>query len=461
MEPPRRAGATRVLAEFVSRTRYADVPPAMVERAKVYVLDNLTAGFVGAVQPWVRIVGDLAAVLGRRAEASTFDVPARHDVSRAALVNGTAIGGFELEHIGYSAHPSAVVFPAALALAERDHRDGQTLITAMLAGYEVVCRIGRAQTPAVERERGFHNPAANGPFGAAAAAAALLALDAREAAWALGIAGSSAGGLTEFVWEGAMTKRLHLGRAAQLGLESALLAQRGFTGPSTVLEGPYGYFAAFSPRPAPDGLLPGLGETWLARDLVIKAYPCHLTGQAVAHALQCFRARRAPAAAAIRQVTITAGPRMLEGRHWDRSPQTVMGAQYSLPFTAALALTRDLAAPDAFDAQALADPAVRALAQRVGARAAHAPAEEADGMPAAEVAIETADGVETVSARDFPGAPATPLDFRGAAEKLVRYTARLIGASRAGTIVDAVRGLDRMPDVTALGALIRGGPDTT
>ena len=458
MEPTPRAGATRVLAEFVSRTRYADLPPALVERAKVYVLDNLTAGFVGAVQPWVRLVGDLAAVLGGRAEASAFDTPERRDVSRAALVNGTAIGGFEIEHIGYSTHPSGTVFPAALALAERDHRDGRMLITAMLVGYEVVCRIGRAQTPAVERERGFHNPAANGPFGAAAAAAALLALDAREVAWALGIAGSSAGGLTEFVWEGAMTKRLHLGRAAQLGLEGALLAQRGFTGPSTVLEGPYGYFAAFSPRPAPDRLLPGLGETWLAQDLVIKAYPCHVTGQAVVHALQRFRARRAVAPAAIRQVTITAGPRLLEARHWDRSPRTVMGAQYSLPYTVALALTRDLAVPDAFDAQALADPAVRALAQRVTACAAVPAAEEADGIPGAEVTIATADGVETVSARDFPGAPASPLDFCGAAEKLFRYTARLVDASRAREIVDAVRDLDRLPDVAALGALIRGDP---
>jgi 2-methylcitrate dehydratase PrpD len=449
--------ATRTLAEFASRTRYEDLPRALVERAKVYVLDNLATGFVGAGQPWTRIVAGLAQSFGGRADASVFGAGERCDVSRAALVNGTAIGAFELEHIGYSTHPSATVFPAALALAERDHRDGRAFLTGLLAGYEVVCRIGRAQTPAVERERGFHNPAANGPFGAAAAAGSLLGLGDRELASALGIAGSSAGGLTEFVWEGAMTKRLHMGRAAQLGLESALLAQRGFTGPSTVLEGRYGYFAAFSPRPALERLLSGLGETWLAEDLSVKAYPCHITGQAVAHALQHYRARRGRAPDEIKAVTIAAGPRLLEERYWDRAPRTVLGAQYSLPYTAALALTGDLMSADAFSKRALEDPAVRALARRIAPRPEAAGGNDADVARAldADITIETADGPETLAAPDFPGAPSRPLDLDGAAEKFRRYTGQLVDPPRAREIIDMVRGLDRLADVALLAGHIR------
>src|SRR5204863_8570019 len=204
-------------------------------KARIYLLDNLAAGFVGSVQPWSLIVASLARDLGGSGGASVFNHAWQADVSRATLVNGVMMGAFEAEHIGHVAHPSATVFPAALALAERDHRDGQAYLAALVLGYEVVCRIGEAQTRAVEAERGFHNPGVNGAFGAAAAVGKLLGLDEEHLTWALGIAGSRACGLVEFVHEGAMTKRMHPGRAAQLGLESALLARVGFTGPTNVL----------------------------------------------------------------------------------------------------------------------------------------------------------------------------------------------------------------------------------
>src|SRR5207248_1736076 len=190
----------------------------------------------------------------------------------------------------------------------RDHCDGRSFIAALMLGYEVVCRVGEAQTRATEAERGFHNPGVNGAFGAAAAVGKLLGLDERSLAWALGIAGSHACGLVEFVWEGAMTKRMHPGRAAQLGLESALLALKGFSGPTTVLEGRYGYLQAYSPRPRPEQLVAGLGREWLAADLVLKAYPCHITGQAVVHAIQQFKQGRGLDPRAIGRVALTVGP---------------------------------------------------------------------------------------------------------------------------------------------------------
>src|SRR5438093_5943497 len=148
---------TRQLARFVAETGYQDLPAELVERAKVYLLDNLAAGFVGAVQPWSLMVASLAQDLGGKPEASVFNQPWRADVSRATLVNGAMMGAFEAEHIGHVAHPSATVFPAALAIAERDHLPGRAFIAALLLGYEVVGRIGEAQTRAVEAERGFHN----------------------------------------------------------------------------------------------------------------------------------------------------------------------------------------------------------------------------------------------------------------------------------------------------------------
>jgi 2-methylcitrate dehydratase PrpD len=428
---------TRELASFVEQTAYDDLPEELLERARVYVLDNLAAGFLGAAQPWSGMVADTVHALGGAPQASVFQRPWRTDVSRATLVNGVMMGAFEAEHIGHAAHPSATVFPAALAIAEREHLDARAFLTAMLLGYEVTCRVGAAQTRATEIERGFHNPGVDGAFGAAAAVGKLLGLDAEHLAWALGVAASHACGLVEFVFEGAMTKRMHPGRASQLGLESALLAQAGFSGPTTALEGRYGYLQAYSPRPEPARLTAGLGREWLSSHLTIKAYACHATSQAVVHAIQQLKPFDPRA---VRRVRVGAD---LEQRYLDREPSTLLGAQYSLPFTAAVALVRDLSNPHAYDAGALADPLIRDLAARI---------EVAPGPP--EVIIELADETCRQPAADFPGSETQPLDFTAAADKLTRFAGA--GAARVPELIDLVERLPDVQDVSLLAEAIAG-----
>jgi 2-methylcitrate dehydratase PrpD len=439
------AQATRELARFIATTSYADLPAVLLERARVYVLDNLAAGFVGSAQPWSHMVSEMVRELGGAEQASIFHRDWRADISRATLVNGVMMGGFESEHIGHVAHPSATVFPAALAVAERDGADGRTFLLAMLLGYEVVCRVGEAQTRATEIQRGFHNPGVNGAFGAAAASGKLLGLDEQRLAWALGIAGSHACGLVEFAQEGAMTKRAHPGRAAQLGVESALLARGGFTGPTTILEGRYGYLQAYSPSPQPERLVADLGREWLAADLTIKAYPCHATSQAVVHALQQFSQAHPFEARTIRRVRLLVDSHATEARYLDREPRTMLGAQYSLPFTVAVALTRGLANPHSFEARVLEDTVVRDLAKRIEI-------ETHDTPP--EVLIELPDGTHRLPAATFPGATAQPLDFDAAANKLQRYAGPLVGETRVARLVDLVARLDQLDDVRPLAASI-------
>ena len=234
---------TTLLAEFVEETGYRDLPSHVVEATRVFVLDNLASGFVGSVTPWADMVGELARESASQGPCSLFARSWTTSPSYAALVNGTMIGSFETDHayVQGSCHPSAAVFPAALAIAERDHLDGKSLLMSVALGYEVACRVGMAATRAVEDVAGFHGPGTNAPFGGAAGAGKALGLDVHRLVNALGIAGSHGGGLMEFAQEGAMTKRIHVGRGAQMGLESALLAARGFTGPSTVLEGDRGF----------------------------------------------------------------------------------------------------------------------------------------------------------------------------------------------------------------------------
>ncbi len=447
-------GETRQLARFIAGTAFDDLPTDLVERAKVYVLDNLAAGFAGSVQPWSRMAVALVEDLGGSATSSVFGQSRQADVSRAAFVNGVMMGAFEVEHIGHVAHASGTVFPATLALAERNHTDGRQFLLAMLLGYEVVNRVGEAQTAAVERERGFHNPGANGVFGAAASAGKLLGLDEERQAWALGIAGSHSSGLIEFVWEGAMTKRMHLGRASQMGMESALLAEKGYTGPTTVLEGKYGYLQAFSPKPYPERLVSGLGQEWISRDLVIKAYPCHATGQAVVHAIQQLKQERSLDPASIDHVVITTDSHAAESRYQDREPETLLGGQYSLPFTTAVALNCGLADPLAFNDETLWDSTVRALSKKVEI-AADDERFGGHGGRAAELVIHYQGERITLQAESFPGSLQQPLDFDGAVDKFRRYSAHQIDEAQADAIVRLVGDTMSLGDVSELARLIR------
>ncbi len=447
-------GATIELAEFVARTDFNRLPPDLIDRAKVYLLDNLAAGFIGSVQPWSLMVADLVRELGGFGACSVFNQPWRADPSRATLVNGVMMGAFEAEHVGHVAHPSATVFPATLALAEHLHADGKTFLTAMLLGYEVVCRVGEAQTAATERERGFHNPGVNGAFGAAAAAAKLLGLDTGRVAWALGIAGSHACGLAEFVWEGAMTKRMHPGRASQLGLESALLAARGFTGPTTVLEGKFGYLHAYSPSPRPGKLTAGLGHEWLAADLTIKAYPCHMFSQALVHSILGLKAKTQIDPQKVNRIVIVGAFHAGLERHLDPAPRTVLGAQYSIPFTVAAAVCYDLSDPFVFTERLLADPTVRELARRVEVRAEGDQGHTGVSGNGHRILLEIGGERHELVTDGFPGAPGQPLDFAGAAEKLYRYASPVVGRATCEKLVRLVSQVEELPDVADLAQTI-------
>jgi 2-methylcitrate dehydratase PrpD len=440
------------LASFVASAGFADLPAGLVEQARCLILDNLAVGLIGSVQPWSEMVASTLHELGGSEQASVFNREWRTDVSRATLINGVMLGAFEAEHVGHAAHPSASVFPAALALAESSHASGRAFLLAMLLGYEVVCRVGAAQTRATEDERGFHNPGVNGVFGSAAAVGKLLGLNADQLASAFGVAGSHAAGLIEFVFEGAMTKRLHPGRAAQLGLESALFARAGFRGPTSVLEGQHGYLQAYSPSPRPERLVAGLGDQWLASDVTPKAYPCHSTHQAVVHAIQQLKRQQPVDAPSIERILVRVEPRAAETRFQERQPRTLLAAQYSLPFACAMALTRDLSNPYVYDESALSDAVILQLASRIEVESTTAPQ---------EVILQLNGQRRTLPATNYPGSVAQPLDFAAAADKLRRYAAPLLGDQRVAHITDLVRDIDRLDDVrplaesiTAAGALI-------
>jgi 2-methylcitrate dehydratase PrpD len=442
---------TRQLAQFVATTHFGDLPSSLIEDFKLIVLDTFAAGIIGTAQPWARMVVELVHELGGKAQASIINQPWRTDISRAALANGALIGAFECEPLTGS-HASGTVLPAALAVCEREHLGGSAFITALALGFEVSARIARTAV-GLETTRGFHNPGTQGPFGAAAAVGKLYGFDAEDLTNALGIAGSGSAGLLEFAWSGADTKRLHLGRASQLGLESALLARQGFRGPATVLEGPYGYYNAFSLPTKLDRLLEGLGTTWAIQPLSLKSYPAHVTQQAVVQAIQELKQQHAIDAKAITRIVIRGDQHIMDERHAVRDPETIMGGQYSLPFTAAVALSRDLSNPLHYNDAAVQDPTVRDLAQRIELVPIEADVHAEPGVYPGEVLVECQGHSYTQPTRPHKGSPRNPFTWEEIGQKFRRFTASIISAKQADGIIAAVEHLEEINDMAEVSQL--------
>ena len=238
-----RIGATKRLAHYAVNLRYSQIPPEVIARAKACILDTLAVALYGSTKPWSQAVVGFVHSLSRPGKATVLGRIWKVQAPQAALANGTMAHAFELDNVrqpGAGVHPGATAFLPALAIAEEKRADGKALLTAFVAGCEIMSRIGVAAGNSLEK-RGFHAPGLTGTFGSAVAAARLLGLSERQLVNALGIAGSYSGGLLEFsrCQEGAMVKRLHLGKAAEGGVTAALLAQRGFAGPESVLEGKF------------------------------------------------------------------------------------------------------------------------------------------------------------------------------------------------------------------------------
>jgi len=362
------AGETVRLAEYAAGLRYEDLPPAVVAAAKDAIIDTIAACIYGSALPWSRIVIDYAERTGPRGTSRILGRGSAVQAPAAALANGALAHAFELDSLtrpGAGAHPGATVLPPALAVAQQiGGVSGKALIAAFVAGNEVMIRIGRA-TGHTNEARGFHAPGTTGPFGAAVACGQLLGLDAGRMTNAIGIAGSLAGGLLEFAkGDGGTVKRLHLGRASEAGVLAASLADAGFAGPKTVLEGQFGFLRVFCTEFDEAELTKGLGQEFVTLSTVLKRYPVHATAHAAVRAVRDLQSEYGFAGSDVEGVTVTGNARMIE-RHAILEPADLMLAQYSIPFCVALALFREARNPESYDERALNDPQIRALTRRV------------------------------------------------------------------------------------------------
>jgi aconitate decarboxylase len=356
---------TTTLATWASGLTLADVPAEVIAYLKTCLLDSIGCGLFGALQPWGRAVSDVAIDLSGGGAASLFARREKVSPADAALANGTAIHGFELDdaHVASSLHPGSVALPASLAIAEVEGASGEQFLAALAAGYEVGLRLGVCAGVA-HSTSGYHVTGTVGAVGAAAAAARVLSLSPVQFAHALGIGATQAAGL--YVARlGAMTKRFHAGRAAQSGVLSAYLAQRGFTGGLEALEAPFGGFLS-TLRGQFDAatMLSELGERWETALVGLKPYAACASAHTTIDGVLELRSRGL-SVENLQRLTVWMSRKGHLNIGWPYRPDEVITAQMNGSYAAAVALIDGDAFIDQFNEERLSDPAILALMPRI------------------------------------------------------------------------------------------------
>ena len=453
--------AAAALASFCTDLSWSTLEAEVQARTKELLLDHLGVAVRGCSEassaPVVEFVqgmqaGGPSTVVG----ADFCTAPAW-----AALANGTAAHAIEMDDVTCesSLHPGAVVIPAALAHAEAEGADAAAVLGAIVAGYEVMLRVGNALNPAAAYRRGFHPTGVAGVFGAATAAGCLLGLDADILARALGIAGTMASGSLEYLAGGAWTKRLNPGWAAHAGIVAAALARNGFMGPETVFEGSLGLLKGYTDQAHGQRLLEGLGQALQILTVAIKPYGCCRYNHGLIDCVLALREEgeiRPDEVEKMRLGVLRAGALLVaEPSARKRAPESIVDAQFSAPFAAAVALVRGAADVDQYTRANLDDPGIRRLMGRT--ECYHDPALDAlypRQWPAA-VQIELRGGRRLSTRIDYPkGEPENPVSRTDLVEKFVALTSPLLRPARAHELARRILEFEREESIAAvLGAL--------
>ncbi len=363
---------TRKLVDFCSNLTYKDFPTEVIDKAKYLALDFVGVTARGSLVDSSSVIYDVIEEIGRKPDGSVvIGTDLRASCQYAALANGTAAHSVELDdlHNESSVHPEVVIFPTAFAVGEFADCDGEKLIEGVVLGYEVMCRLGRAQNPVNPYARGFYPTGICGVFGAAMAAARIFDLNREQMLSALGIAGSQASGVMEWRTDGTLTHRFHSGWAAHNGIIAALLARGGFTGPSTIIEGDCGFLRCYSDGPDISKVLAGLGDSYMIMGVSTKSYSCcRYEHSSIDGILQIIR-EHGLKAEEIERVTcgiLKAGWDIVaEPMELKRNPRTVMDAIASMPFGAAVAILYGNASVDEHTQENVDSPKVKELMAKV------------------------------------------------------------------------------------------------
>src|SRR5581483_3420821 len=363
-----KTSVAQTLAERIVALKPGNLPEATTRKCEDLLIDVVGLCVTARNQDYVR-----SSLGGCDDDGACTAIGHKRTLTAAgaAFVNGTAAHGEDFDDTfeGGPVHAGAVIVPAVLAACERHNPDGRMALTGIAVGTEVLCRLSLVVPKAVHKA-GFHPTAIFGAMGAAAGVGAALGLNQKQLVDALGIAGSMASGIIEYLAEGAWTKRLHPGWAAQAGMRAALLGRAGFLGPRTVLEGVHGLFHGFAHTTEGyyDAVVGDFGRRWVTETLAFKPYPC---GTMAHPYIDCAKrlAARGIKADDIAEMVCEVGEgtvhRLCEPLADKQKPRNGYAAKFAVPYLLAEGFVHGNVGLDAFTETAVRDQAVLALAAKV------------------------------------------------------------------------------------------------
>ena len=444
-------GATEEIARFVVETDVEELPEAIVHEGKRCLINYLAVALYASRDASLDILLDVFREEGGANNASVIGAGHSTSMQNAALANGylAHLEDYDDTHFPTIIHPSAPTFPAALAVAEHGGASGRGVLAASALGMEITCRIGMALHPA-HYDEGWHITGTCGVFGAAAAAGRLLGMDAGRMAHALGVAGAQAAGVR--VVFGSMTKPMHPGRSAQSGVLAALLASRGFTSSTEMLEGRRGFAEVYSAASDLSRATEGLGERWELFQNGLKPYACGVVNHPLIDAMARFRDEHGVTAGMVSEVRAKVHPLVLE--LVDRPhPQSGLEGKFSYQHSMAVGLVDGAAFPEQYTDQRVADPVIVGLRDRIAA--AVDPAQE-EGS--AEVTIALTDGREiTESVEHATGTPENPIADAQLNAKFRSLAGRALPEEQAERALALLWRLDELDDVREIFPLLAAG----
>ncbi|MGH7844524.1 MAG: MmgE/PrpD family protein [Candidatus Binatia bacterium] len=447
---------TDKLSAYIAGERAQQLPRGIVQRAKTHILDTFGAMVSGSLLKPGRVAIDFVRAQGGPQDATVVATSVKTGPILAALANAMTAHADETDdaHFPTVTHPGSVILPAALAIAEREHRSGQDLITAVVLGYDVMCRLNKALDREWMSQRGIHAGSICSVFGATAAAGRLLRLGEQQVRYALALAGTQASGINTWRQDPEHIDKAfcYSGAPARNGVTAALMAQAGFTATSTVFEGEENFFRAFSERPRPEELLKELGARYEISDTSIKKYPAGQPMQATLSGyFALVKEHGINGSKQIQRIVVRlpdTQARTINDRHMPD-----VNCQYLL---AVAMLDGKIDFQNSHDFARMHDPQVLELKKRVEIKADPELTKNFPAVRSAIVEIFTSDGRHFEILVDrLPGAPYNPLSAEEVEEKFLSLSAPVLGEKRCQSVVQAVGGLEGLPNMADLAALLR------
>lgn len=440
-------GMTGRLADFIVNTKSSDISSEVFEHAKVAFLDWIGVTLAGKDDPLVNKLIELEEAMGGQEQATIIGHGKKKSVSQATLINGSASHALDYDDsmIPFLGHPSVTLFPGILALSEWKQKSGYHFLTAYIIGLKAGVTI--ASCAGLEHYlSGYHGTSTMGAFASAAACARLIGLNSQQTVYALGIAGTQAGGLKRVF--GTMCKPFHAGRASQIGLISALLANNNFTSAEDILEGPGGFFQAMKGA-VNEEVLKTLGQTWMIENLAQKYHAsCHATHSPIEATLKIFQQEKLKIAD-IKSIKVFSSPTALSAA-FRIEANTGLEGKFSIPYCVANALLRGNTGLQAFTDEKVKDPEIKKLMAKISVIQ-----DTTITALDAKVELETQPGPVYSSYSDiFKEIPELDIKREKIKAKFSDLSAPVLGSQKTDELFKKVSDLENVPAMGALSELV-------